>query len=295
MQPPKPKIFEEPSSNRAWIVDLVKDVKTGRAIKDLQVPSSPVVFELLNGPCPPRFEQSVIPRIGDGCSSINIRCTGSEEIISLYLPKSEEILGEILHEHGVSPIPDEKRNGYLPVIKRFGGLQLAGLAFSGKSGAVLRALKDEPKTLRKIKGFCQLGDGTLPGQSYLERTEWMFRSRSERIKRIGKRRFTGYFRNQVPENLRLSSVLEFWADRSILSRQWEIGPCSRCNGVFFEPRIDIQKRVLCPACGNRLFLSETIPLGYSLDRHVKRAINEGIIPVVLTGRFLRGMTILSVL
>ncbi len=288
IMPPKPKVFENVSS-RAWMVDLLKDVKTGRAVKELQIPSSPVVFELLNGPCPPNFEQSVIPRTGDGAESINIRSSGTKEVVNLYLPTSDEILGEILRENGVEPLPDEKRTSYLPVIKRFGGLHLAGLAFTGKSGAVLTALENDSKTLREIKGLCQLGNGTLPGQSYLDRTDWLFTNHSERTKRIGRRRFAHYAKNQTPENLKLTSVLEFWADRSVLSRQWRIS-CSRCNRNFFERRIDIQKRVICPACGSRISLSESVPIGYSLDRHVGLAIREGIVPVVLTGRFLHRMT-----
>lgn len=50
--PPKPKAFTELGS-RAWVLDLLRDVKTGRAVKEAQLPSGLVVYELLNGPCPP--------------------------------------------------------------------------------------------------------------------------------------------------------------------------------------------------------------------------------------------------
>lgn len=53
MQPPKPRAFENLGSPGAWFVDLLKDFKTGRAVKELDPPPNPVVFELLNGPCPP--------------------------------------------------------------------------------------------------------------------------------------------------------------------------------------------------------------------------------------------------
>ena len=61
MQPPKPRAFDGLGSPGAWFVDLLKDFKTGRAVKELDPPSSPVVFELLNGPCPPEFHRSRIP------------------------------------------------------------------------------------------------------------------------------------------------------------------------------------------------------------------------------------------
>jgi hypothetical protein len=274
IQPPQPKAFENLSSSRAWFVDLLEDVKSRRAVKDLLLPPSPVVFELLNGPCPPRFQHTATPPAGDGIDSVNLHCS-NKEVINLYLPTSEEILGEILREHGVEPLPDEKRSSYLPVIKRFGGLHLAGSAFLGKSAAILATLENEPKTLREIKGCCQLGDGTLPGESYLERLDFFFQTESERMKRVGRRRFAHYAKNQAPENLKLTSVLEFWADRSILTRQWKIGPCPRCNRSFFETRLNIQKRVLCPACGNRISLRESVPLGYALHRTVSLAIKEG--------------------
>src|SRR5262249_37239684 len=247
-------------------------------------------FELLNGPCPPGFEHCGIPRTGDGKDSINVRCSGSKEVIDIYLPTSEEILGEILREYGAEPLPDEKRSAYLPVIHRFGGPYLAGAAFSGTSGAILRALEKGPKTISEIKGLCKLGDGTVPGESYLQRTEQIFSHASERLKRVGRKRFARYAKNQAPETLKLTAVLEFWADRGILNRQWKVGPCPRCHKTDFVPRLDIQKRLTCRRCGNGLTLHESVPIGYSLDRTVSLALEEGIVPVVLAGRFLRNMT-----
>jgi DNA-directed RNA polymerase subunit RPC12/RpoP len=290
IQPPKPKAFEQVSSPRSWIVDLIEDVKTGRAVKELVLPHSPVVFELLNAPCPPQFDRSILARTGDGIKSINLRCSGKKEVHNVHLPSGEEILEEILREHGVEPMTDEKRSSYLPVIRRFGGLYLAAKAFSGKSGVILATLEKETKTLSEIKSICKLGEGVVPGESYLDSVDQMLLSSSERIKRIGRKRFAQYARNQSPETLRLASVVEFWADRSILTREWKIGPCAKCHKSFFEPRLNIQRRILCPACGNRIALRETVPLGYALHKTVKLAMNEGIVPVVLAGRFLMRMT-----
>jgi hypothetical protein len=86
IQPPKPKAFEEIGSPRSWFVDLVKDVKTRRAVRELQLPPSTVVFELLNGPCPPGFEHCAVPMTGDGHDCINARCSGSKEVINIFLP-----------------------------------------------------------------------------------------------------------------------------------------------------------------------------------------------------------------
>jgi hypothetical protein len=290
IRPPRLKAFRQISSAKAWIIDLVKDIKTGRAIKELQLPPSPIVFELLNGPCPPRFEHNCIPRTGVGVDSISIRCTATDELVELHLPNGEEILEEILREKGLEPLPDEKRSGYLPVIRRFGGLSLAADAFSGESGAVFTELDKGPRTLEEIKGKCKLGAGILPGKSLLERQEVLFTSASERIKRVGRRRFADYARHQSPTNLKLTSVLEFWADRSVLIREWRLGPCPRCKRTSFEPHLNIQKTVLCPSCGNRLVLDRPVPFGYAVHKTVGLAMREGIVPVVLTGRFLKNMS-----
>jgi hypothetical protein len=293
IQPPKTKAFAEfrlGAERKAWFVDLIRDMGTGRAVKELQLPSSSVVFELLNGPCPPSFEHIKPPRVGDGTDSINIRSSGKKEVVDVYLPTAEEIFEEIVREHGFEPKWDEKRSAYLPVIKRFGGLHRAAAAFSDRSGAVLAALQNKEKTLAEIRGTCQMGADSALGQSYVERTAWLFGAESERIKRIGQRRFARYARNQAPENLRLSSVLEFWADRSIVKRRWRIGPCSHCNQLFFEAHLDIRGRISCPACGHRIRLPEKVPLAYSLDDAVRHAMSEGVVPVVLTGRFLQNMT-----
>ncbi|MGO8899340.1 MAG: hypothetical protein ACLQU5_13500 [Isosphaeraceae bacterium] len=289
MQPPKPRAFEKLGSPGAWLVDLLKDFKTGRAVKELDPPPSPVVFELLNGPCPPQIYGSVIPRAGHGPESINLRCSGSEEVIDLYLPSADEILEEILREHGLEPIPDEKRSCYLPVIRKFGNVYAAAKAFRSESGLILSSLEDRPKTFRQINSECQLGRGVLPGKSYLEEIECLPVPLSERIRRITRRRFAKYAKSQASEDLKLASVLEFWANRRVLSRKWKIGPCARCMQTFYEPRLKIQGRILCPGCGNIIRLSEQVPLGYSLHRTVRHALKEGIVPVVLTGCFLRNM------
>jgi DNA-directed RNA polymerase subunit RPC12/RpoP len=291
LQPPRPRAFQDLGHSRGWIVDLLKDLKTGRAIKNLQLPPGPVVFELLNGPCPPGFAHTRTPAFGDGTDSINVRCSGRTQVVTLHLPSGEEIVEEILREHGVEPLLDEKREGYFPVIARFGSVYQAAKAMSGKSGMVLEALEGEPKTIGQLKGLCRLGKDALPGKAYIDQIAWMFEHESERIKRVGRRRFAQYAKDQAPETQDLQHLLEFWADRSILTRQWRVGPCPRCHKTRFQPQLNIQKRVKCPTCGSRIILPERVPLAYALDRSVSLAIKEGVIPVVLTGRFLRGMTV----
>ncbi len=71
---------------------------------------------------------------------------------------------------------------------------------------------------------------------------------------------------------------------------WKIGPCAHCHQTFFVSRLNIQQRIDCDNCGHPISLPPNVSIGYTLRRAVRHAIQEGIIPVVLTGRFLRNMT-----
>lgn len=288
--PPKPKAFEHLSTSRAWFVDLLNDAKTGRAAKELQLPPTSVMVDLLNGPCPPSFEKSATLRVGDGTDSINLRCSGSKEVVNVYLPTQEEVLGEILREQGIEPIPDEKRSSYLPVIRRFGGLYFTAAAFAGDSGTVLAALAHDTLTLQQIQGKCKLGSGEIGGKPYLERIDHILQPEPERMKRIARRRYSEYAKSSEPENVKLRSLLEYWAGRAVLSRSWKIGPCRRCSQEHYVERLNIQRRIICPNCGHKISLPAAVPIGYRLQGPVARAIQEGIVPVIQTGRFLKGMT-----
>ena len=186
IQPPRPRVFENVGSSRPWFVDLVKDVKTGRAVKELQLPPGPAVFELLNGPCPPKYEHLALARTGDGSSSINFWNSDVKDVVEIYLPTPEEILEEILWEYEVEPLHDEKRSGYLPVIRKFGGIQSIAAAFTGKSAEILAYLQGEPKTPDQIKSKCKPGKGGI--ERNIAVTELYYRLESDRIKRIGPRR-----------------------------------------------------------------------------------------------------------
>lgn len=288
--PPKPRTFEAMGSSRAWIVDLLKDSQTGRAVKELQVPASPVVLELLNGPCPPRYELVRLPRVGDGTESINVRCSDAKEVVKLYLPTEEEILGEILREYGIEPLTDEKRSSYGPVIKRFGGISLAAAALSGQSASILSVLIKDTLTLEQIKSKCRLGNQDVAGDSYLERIESMLHGQSERMKRVARHRFLEHSKGSLPENLKLRSLLDHWTDRNIVMRQWKIGPCSRCNQQYFVAGLNIQRPIICRNCGHRIRLPASVTTGYTLQRAVAHAMDEGLGPVVQTGRFLKNLT-----
>lgn len=285
IQPPRPKAFEELSSSRCWFIDLLKDLKTGRAINGLKLPSGPVIFELLNGPCPPTISPGS-KKVGDGLESINIRCSGKTDVVAIQLPSEEEIFEELLRNKGIESIHDEKRSGYLPTIRRFGGVHAAARAFIGQSGNILTSVQDRARTVAEIKGTCHLGNGVLSEDKYWDNVEAILQHESEVIQRIGRRRFREHDKKKAPENLSLVAMLEYWANRSVLVRRWQIGPCGNCKQTSYLAAIRAKAATLCPVCGNRMAFREKLPLAYALHSSVQLAMKEGIAPVVLAGRFL---------
>lgn len=312
--PPALKTFSTRSSE-SWFVDILKDNKTGRAVRDMQLPESTVIPEILNAPCPPSFRRSIVPQFGDGVESINVFCSSNKEVVDLQIPTATEVLEEILREHGYGIIPDEKRSSYLPVIKRFGGLHMAATAMSGQAGQVLEVLRsgrlptakrqaegDDARhqsvlvaqghalTPREIMGRGKFGKGALGDVHYLDGIQQMLRQESDRVKRIGIARFRRYARRQVPEEMTLQALLEHWAEKAVLARKWKVGPCPRCRRASTVGVINLRESPLCKHCGSRVPMSEWTKIAYALEPSVRHALSEGLAPVAMTGRFLRNMT-----
>jgi hypothetical protein len=287
--PPRPKLLEEVSKG-SWIVELIQDVRRGRAVKELCLPPRRSAFAVLNAPGPTSFPMTWFPRLGDGVDGINIHCSGRTEVVRVFLPTGDEVLEEVLQEAGINPVLDEKRACYRPVMRMFGGLDRSAQALSGQRGTVLKALLAGPLQLGEVQGKAKLGNGKLAELAEPEVPKAML----NRLDLVAKRTFRGRRRrlwNKLsPSTTAVESRLEFWADNGILARQWRVGPCSACMGSFWEHDLDISKPVACPGCGNRLRLPPQVPMGYSLHRLVGHAIREGIVPVVLAGRFLSNLT-----
>ncbi|MFT3879823.1 MAG: hypothetical protein QM703_09205 [Gemmatales bacterium] len=294
-QPPKPLAIKNIDSRCIWLVDFLRDVGTGRAVNEVHLPSSPVATELLNGPTPPSYESGLLPRCGDGTDSINVLCSNRKEIIDIFLPTDKELIEEILRANGVEPEHDEKRSCYLPVIKRFGGLGKAAASFSGDMGRIIQAVGSKTWKVAQFKSKCGIGGKPIQGDNYLERIEVIFSHSTERMKRVGLKRFAEYAKNQAPQDMRLESVLEYWANRSILRRRWTVGVCPECHAKVIQSYLNIRRRVVCSACGNQITLPERVSLSYAVDKSVRKAIKQGIIPVVLAGRFLKRMSRLGFL
>jgi hypothetical protein len=287
--PPTPQLLERGLAG-AWMVDLVEDVRRKRAISELCLPPRISAFAVLNAPRPLSVSLARIPRMGDGIDGINVRSTERQGVVTVHLPTDAEVLEEVLRESGFQPTEDEKRACYLPVMKMFGGLADAAKAFSAQRSSILRVLTQGTMRISDILGRARLGRGRLQELAQPRLPEEYLRQLDPVSRRILDRRSREEWCRVSPASTELESLMEFWADREVVSRQWRLGPCPACLGVFWEPRIDISRPVPCPGCGMRLRLPPQVPIGYALHRLVGHAIRQGIIPVVLTGRFLKALT-----
>jgi hypothetical protein len=172
----------------------------------------------------------------------------------------------------------------------FGGLDNIAQAFSGQRGTVLQALAGGPLPLGALRGQARLAKGKLPELAPPEiPKEWLVHL-APAAKRTFARRRREFWIKRSPSTTDIESLLEFWADKGIVSRQWRLGPCPACMQTSWTPHVNITRPIPCPHCGSRLRLPPQVPIGYSLHRLVAHAIREGIVPVMLAGRFLKRMT-----
>jgi hypothetical protein len=287
--PPRPKLLEG-FSRGAWLVEFREDVRRGRSVRELCLPPRVSTFSVLNAPGPTSIPMTRISQLGDGVDGINAVCWERKEFVRVHLPTAEEVLEEILREAGITPGDDEKRACYLPVLRMLGGLDRAAEAFSGQRWDVLKTLLGGPLPLGDIQGKARLGKGRLAELAEPEVPREMLAHLDPVARRTFQRRRRRLWTRMSPSTPAVESLLEFWADRGVLSRQWQLGPCPACTQSFWEGQLDISKPVPCPGCGRRLRLPPRVPLGYSVHRLVSHAVREGIVPVVLVGRFLKNLT-----
>ena len=312
--PPAPKALSVLDSE-TWFVDLLRDNQTGRAPEELQLPESPVMPDILNAPCPSAFQDARVPRFGDGCDSINFHCSVTTNIVHLGIPSEAEILEEILRDQGYDVKTDEKRNWYLPVLGRFGGLAKAARDLTGETGKILHVLcsgrtelprrensgkQDECEapfspsrhvfTVADIKSRGRLGGApnALPrwGDELLDSVP----DKSDRWRRIAKWRLQQHREQELLEGCFPEAILEHWADREIVPRKWKLGPCKVCKKPSFVDGFSLRKIPKCQHCGRNLQLHSRTEIAYTIAPSVRHALSEGFSTVMLAGNFLRNQT-----
>lgn len=273
-------------SSAAWMCDLVKDARTGRQPYDLCIPPRMSSIQVLNSPNPPQLRLGT-NTVGLGCDSINVRLVKSENTTSFRVPTSEELLEEILVELGVQPLKDEKRTRYVQAMAILGGFSEAAILLSGDSLRIIEVLRNNKLTFGQIKGKAKLGKAqTKPTPLFLELTKDF----PQHSKNIAERRYAEYSKRNLSRHATAEEIIEKLVERGVLKRKWKLDNCPFCEKVYWVDDLKINGPMVCPGCQRTIPLKDKFELGYELNELVGLAIEEGIVPVVLTARFLKHLT-----
>jgi hypothetical protein len=277
---------------RMWILDLVRDRDTRRAPFELCPVPSPAALAALNAPFPElgyiHFENDV--RYGADC--IGVRVSMRRLNIQWFAPTDTEVLEATLREVGAVIQFDEKRNYYHAVLHKFfrNDLQDAARAMSGASFRMLTALAGgRPLALSTLKERALLGGGPGPVDPRTGLLQSIMSSDPAR-QAIACERFRRHWAREHPAPERAHEVLHHWNQTAIVMRCFQLPPCPHCHQEHWLDRIDLSEPVRCPGCASVIPLPGNAEVGYRLNPLISRALDEGIGPVVLAGRFLYRLT-----
>jgi hypothetical protein len=284
---PPPEHVDE--VNKHFMVDLMKDVSTGRVPDECFPPPVRQAVDSLQAITLPSITIVRLPLVGLGVDALNLRCEPGERI-TFQLPSSREMLEGYLTTKEFEVRKDEKRICYEPVIEMLGGLTQTAETFSGLGLRVLEVLEEDgPLAFREISSRLSNQESSRSPSD----DEWWERCLLELppvAQEISRKRLSEFRRSRVYSTDSVEKLLEIWLARSVVSRQCHLGPCPFCDDKSWLPDIDLRSPTLCPGCHQRRPTRQSVRIGYALNPLVNRAINQGIVPVVLTIRFLKNLT-----
>ena len=229
---------------------------------------------------------------GQGIDSINVICTKSSPTVQIPIPTSDELLEEILVERGIRTAKDETRTRYIPAIDMFGGLLKTADAFSGIPLRIIQALtRTDPgnvsptHTFNDIKDSARAGKGNKPTEQPI--LAIIDSDLPRHAARVGRRRFEAH---PVAGSLDIQDIVTRLLERKVLKRLWKLDRCPWCDKQYCLDHINPNLPLSCPGCLRPIQLNYHVVLAYQLNELIALAIAEGIVPVVLTGRFLHNLT-----
>jgi DNA-directed RNA polymerase subunit RPC12/RpoP len=287
--PPLPRFYELLPANRRWIVDLLKDKRTLRVPLEIYPVPSVSAKEVLNAPFPPSLKLG-LDRVRIGTDGLSFACAKEDGDLRYFMPTEAEFLQEAYHSFGMDMVRDEKRVCYEAVLQVFKDLEEAGRAFSGFSLSILLALRGgKDLTLGELKGKAKLGKMSSSEPPGLDRLDqWLVGSPVRQ--RITRNRFATYWEKEYPSEDQALEVLDYLINLGVVNQFVRLPKCNSCGHEYTVDKVDLQKPIVCPGCSSRISFSCRLELAYKLNALFSMALSEGILPVILTGRFLRRLT-----
>jgi len=211
---------------------------------------------------------------------------------NVYLPTARRNPGRGLLEAGISPAPDERERAcYLPVMRMFGvAWRKTAQALSGQRGTVLKALMGAArcKLARSRDGR---GLGMASSLSWPARdSERMAVSFGPIAKRTFWRRRREAWNKMSPSTTAVDPCLNSGPRPTDRGPAVAARPVPRVYEVVLGDTPQHRQASVLSRMRDTASSAPKVPMGYSLHRLVGHAIREGIVPVVLAGRFLKNMT-----
>ena len=286
---PRPAFVSFLRTRDSWMVDLVKDEETGRAPGEGMPPSFRLTaHEVLNAPSPPMAGKAVIDGARYSTDFVSVRAGKKQRKLRFCIPTGAELIGEHIRACGLKTKEDDKRPLYESVIDRFGSLYQAALSCREPFRAMLVALKDGDLLEAQIKAKAKLGKSKRSPVDASETTRW-FKDQPVRG-RVWEERFREYARISHPNADRPLNALDYWCEKGIASQVFLTPKCPACRRRSWMEAIDISRPVFCRDCGRSVPVLNSVDVGYRLDPMVSAALDDGFVPVALTGDFLHNLT-----
>jgi len=281
---PRPVFHELMPPRTQWVVDLVSATPVRRAPGEVLLPPRPPTRDVLNCPFPPTFTWHAVPRIVHGDNAVGICCTKKDDVARVCLPSDTEVLEAILEHAGARLKTDEKRQAYNRAIEILGGMQTAARAFSGDALRILAALRAGNATFPDIMKNARLGNGKVKTGV---RQPSLLEHEPSSTRRLLLARLREAREESLSETEHVSLLLERWRRKGVVHTVWR---CAGCNYVNWPgaPEPNAERLYRCRKCSE--LNTGKVTTRHLLDRKITNAMKEGIVPVVLTSRFLRNLT-----
>lgn len=288
---PAPELATAFRSGRRWCVDIKGDVRTGRALEGFSTGGRSAIMDVLRAPFPEKATHTKSPSLGESAFGITLRPKSADEPFRFALPSAQESLESLLLEAGLTVGADEKRPVYERALQLLGGLSQASRVLRGDSLQILLALaKQERMTVAEINREVKLGKKLRDAPQLPLVSQKVIASQPQHLRGCVRDRFERYFQREIYTSEVSSALFEKWTYHDLVSPQLRLGPCPRCKSTYWAAtQADEEPPQRCVGCQESLS-GRLVQKGFSINPELKLAIEQGLVPVVLTANYLRRRT-----
>ncbi len=254
-----------------------------------------VRLDLLSWPLPfqpPRVTATRVQRdafVDDGVVCILTMAMNSAYTFDLVVPGADDALADFLSEHRLSSVPSPAGRYGTALIERLGGPQRLEAIATSEALLVLGTLASTSR-LKLVQRLNRVLSDRY-GEQAPDAAELANLIRGELVTlELPSPSFSDLLGQTNLERVQLLSTLKPLIDVG-LARRGRRERCPDCGFADFYPLGEITERLVCHACQKRFLLSvaagpDEPRLSYQLDPLMARAMDQDLLPVLLTLRHL---------